>query len=286
MRAALILLAACAALSACGSGKKHGAAAGGGSGDLIPSCYADAGLDANRPPSAQALFVVIDQTTGLDDRLRATVAKAAKALVARRGDVALYTFSAIDRTHYPTLVASGTVETPVASGDRASLSVKRLERLDKCLGQQLDFAQTAFATRLAAATGDATAQYSHSAIQTGLTQISQAVARSHAPTKIVLLVSDMLEHSDITSFYDHHKLRLIDPAAELARSKQAGAIGDFGGARVIVVGAGLLAADAGQDAERATPALRALHDFWTVWFAASNAKLTDYGEPDLVNPIE
>lgn len=272
------------ALHGCGSDTGQGGATT-AAGDLVPSCYADAGLEDSRPPSTQGLFVVIDQTTGLDDKLRDTVRKAVRSLIGKRGDVAIYTFSALDRDHYPTQVAGGSVESPVAEAVRPSLPVRRLKKLDDCLGQQLDFAQTQFADKLDAATGNATTQFSHSAIERGLAQISEAVRKSGARDKVVLLVSDMLEHSDVTSFYKQHKLRLIDPSAELDRSRQAGTLGDFGDARIIVVGAGSIPADSAADASRDTPALAALHKFWEGWFAASHAKLTDYGEPDLIAPI-
>ncbi|HEX4695770.1 hypothetical protein [Sphingomonas sp.] len=271
-------------LDACGTGKGNSSSAV-GAGDLVPSCYADAGLDDSRPPATHALFVVIDQTTGLDDKLRDTVRKTVRSLIGKRGDVAIYTFSALDRDHYPTEVASGLVESPVDNAARPSLPVRRLKKLDDCLGQQLDFAQTQFAGKVDAATGDASAQFSHSAIERGLAQISEAVRKSSARDKIVLLVSDMLEHSDVTSFYKQHQLRLIDPAAELDLSRRAGTLGDFGGARVIVVGAGSIPADSAPDASRNTPALAALHSFWDSWFEASHAHLTDYGEPDLMAPI-
>lgn len=286
MRALLAATAALAtvALSACGPDGGNSSSAT-GAGDLVPSCYASARLEDSRPPATQALFVVVDQTARLDDKLRDTVRKTVRSLIGKRGDVAIYTFSALDRDHYPTQIASGSVESAVPEAARPSLSVRRLKQLDDCLGEQLGFAQTQFADKLDAAIGDASAQFSHSAIERGLAQISEAVRKSSARDKIVLLVSDMLEHSDVTSFYKQHKLRLIDPAAELDRSRQAGTLGNFGGARVIVIGAGSIPADSAADASRDTAALAALHQFWEQWFAASSARLMEYGEPDLMAPI-
>ena len=286
MRVLLVITGALAVitLDSCGSGGGN-TSTGPSAGDLVPSCYADTGLESARPPVTQALFVVIDQTFGLDANLRDTVGKTAELLMGNRGDIALYTFSALDRDHYPTRVASGSVELLVADAARASLPVRRLKKLDDCLGQQLDFARGQFADKLAAATDNASTQFSHSAIERGLAQISEAVRKSSARDKVVLLVSDMLEHSDVTSFYKQHSLRLIAPAAELDRSRRAGTLGDFGNARVIVVGAGSIPTDSAPEASRDTSALAALHTFWDSWFAASHARLTDYGEPDLMAPI-
>lgn len=284
MRRACLAPVVALSLAACGGAHKS-ATTGSNRGDLIPSCYADARLDDARPAPAHAVFVVIDQTTWLDDKIRDTIRRSVTALMQRRGEVAIYTFSANDRDHYPTRIAAGTVEQPVDDGDRASLPAKRLERVDRCLGQQLEFAERAVRDKLDAATGDTTTQYSHSAIENGLTQISEAVRKSTARDKTVLIVSDLIEHSDIASFYQKHALRTIDPATELDRSRTARAIGDFDGARLIVIGAGLLPPEAARDQTRGSQALRALHDFWEQWFAASKAKLTDYGEPDLVNPV-
>ena len=102
---------------------------------------------------------------------------------------------------------------------------------------------------------------------------------------MVILVSDMLEHSTITSFYLNRDIRTIDPEIELARADSATVFGDFGGARVIVIGAGLLPPDVDAGRTRNTATLAALRQFWTEWFRRSKATLSDYGQPDLVDPV-
>lgn len=62
-------------------------------------------------------------------------------------------------------------------------------------------------------------------------------------------------------------------------------IGDFGGARVIVIGAGLLPPDAATDAVRDSVALAGLRKFRGAWFPLWKGSLTNYGQPDLLVAI-
>jgi hypothetical protein len=86
----------------------------------------------------------------------------------------------------------------------------------------------------------ATADLAKSDVFTSLREVSAIVKQSTAPRRIVLIVSDMLENSTISTFYENNRVRKIDSAKEMDVVEQNNAIGDFGGASVYVMGAGLL----------------------------------------------
>lgn len=111
--------------------------------------------------------------------------------------------------------------------------------------------------------------------------------QSKAQHKIVLLVSDMLENSSVTSFYANQAVRQINADKELKLVADNQLYGDFGGARVYVIGAGLLAEDAKhpKGIYRSTQTMQALSKFWTGYFQKSNAELVEFGQPALLNPI-
>lgn len=120
-----------------------------------------------------------------------------------------------------------------------------------------------------------------------LKDISGKVRQSAAQHKVVLLASDMLENSSITSFYAKQAVRQIDLEKELKLVADNQLFGDFGGARVYVIGAGLLAEDSKHQkgAYRSTQTMQALSKFWTRYFKRSNAELIEFGQPALLNPI-
>ena len=183
------------------------------------------------------------------------------------------------------MIASGTLEAPLSEEQRLHLAARKVGQMDACLQQQHAFAVQEAARRVAEATAASASTFTHSEVMGSLRQLSQVVRASPATDRIVILVSDMLEHSDATSFYADRNLRLVDPAQEMAMAERHELLADFGGADVAVVGAGLLSPEAAADAGRTTPELNALRSFWTQWFERSNAELVAWGQPDLVAPI-
>jgi hypothetical protein len=248
-------------------------------------CYEAVQLDAEPPPPERAVFVLVDQTTGLDGGLRETVADNVEKLLGPGTLFSIATFSARNKGRYATILAEGRLQAPPAEELRPDLPVNRLERLDACLVQQSKGMKKEAARQAAEATDVKASTFTHSEILASLTQLSEAVRASEARDKLVILVSDLLEHSPVTTFYSDKELRMLDPAAELEKAKEAGLVGDFGGARIAVVGAGLASAESGAEGIRNTQALAALRRFWERWIEESGGELAQYGEPDLVRPL-
>lgn len=248
------------------------------------NCYEAVELGIDAPKPKRAVFVLVDQTTGLDEGLRGTVAEKLEALLGAGTAFSIATFSARNKGRYATVAAKGELQAPPSEEQRPDLSVPGLQRLDGCLARQAKELKRRAASNLDEATDLQASTFSHSEILASLKQLSEAVRSSDAKEKLVIVVSDLLEHSPATSFYSKQELRRIDSVAELEKAKEADLIGDFGGARIAVVGAGLLSAD-GPDAIRDTEALAALRSFWERWIEESNATLAGYGEPDLVKPL-
>jgi hypothetical protein len=251
----------------------------------LPSCYGQPRIDATAPVPTKAIFVLVDQTTGLDPRLRDRIRTIVDQLLAGGTSFTISTFSAYRENYYATVLRTGTIEADVPVEDRADQSVPALGRLRACLRAQRNRIATILHETLEQATGVPASTFSSSEIMASLSQLSSAVRASPAREKIVLVVSDLLEHSSTTSFYANRNLRLIDPAAEMRHATASRLVGDFAEARLVVVGAGLLppesAPDAGRDAQR----LDALRRFWEEWFRQSRAELIAYGQPDPVVPI-
>lgn len=285
LSAAGALALAGAVLAACGTAPPQG-----GEGEdakkaaYREDCYEAVKLEAEPPAPERAVFVLVDQTTGLDNGLRDTVADNVERLLGPGTAFSIATFSARAKGRYATIQAEGQLQAPPPEELHGDLPVTRLERLNACLAQQAKALKREAARKAAAATKIEASTFTNSEILASLTQLSEAVRASEADEKLVILVSDLLEHSPATTFYASKDLRRIDPAAELEKAREAGLIADFGGARIAVVGAGLLSADR-SDAPRDTAGLAALRSFWERWIEESGGKVEQYGEPDLVRPL-
>lgn len=133
----------------------------------------------------------------------------------------------------------------------------------------------------------ASSDLAKSDIFSALREASTIPRQSLAKDRLLILVSDMLENSAVTSFYANGAVRTINPEQELRKTEQVGLFADFGGARVYVIGAGLVAADtSGKKAVYRDPkTMRLLADFWTGYFGKSSASLAGFGQPELLTPI-
>ena len=252
----------------------------------VSDCYEQAGEDFTQPQTERALFVIVDQSTGLDDHLRETVTENVKRLMQPGTSYAVYTFSAYSKGHYPTPVASGELAAPMPDDERPNLSVRRLNRLDQGLVKEAKRVTSEIDDALVEATGESSSNFANSEILASLKQMSEAIRKSKAKEKLVVVVSDLLEHSSSTSFYRNKQVRPIDPKTELEKAESKGLVADFNGASVAIVGAGLLSPESGADATRDTAALESLHKFWEEWFEASDANVVQYGQPDLITPLQ
>ncbi|HEY2023182.1 MAG TPA: hypothetical protein VGH68_18900, partial [Paraburkholderia sp.] len=156
----------------------------------------------------------------------------------------LFDFSAFSQGHYTEVVTRGVIESPIADKLRDDISERALRSFDACMVGQSNYAKKALLAAVGQVESAATNELAKSDILAALKDISDKVRASSASNKVVLLASDMLENSSLSSFYAHNAVRRIDPEAEMKKAVAAGLIGDFGGARVYVVGAGLLTGDA------------------------------------------
>lgn len=141
------------------------------------------------------------------------------------------------------VLSAGTLEQPIDESLRNSIGMKVLRTFDACMRDQLDYGRLKAATALKTAFAGVSAELAKSDILSALKELSSRVRQSGARDMIVFVLSDMLENSSISSFYANHNVRAIDPSVEIKKVEAAQQFGDFGGARVFVLGAGLVQGD-------------------------------------------
>lgn len=292
-------LLAAMALTACGTGPGGGNgedAAGGmvsneqavaNSGPFV-DCYQQAafGDDVTVPDAERELFVVIDQTTPMPPTLVESLSrKVAEYLAEGPAKITVASFSANTANNFATINFSGESQAGVPQEQRNSLNARKLAQLDGCL-QQMP-AQLAARTdaEMRALLSKDGAGFASSEILGSLTSLSEAVRASESAEKSVLVVSDLLEHSSTTSFYADKKIRDLDVQSELQKAADRQQLGDFGGAKIFVMGAGLLPPDSDTAATRDAAKLFTLKNFWQNWFENSNASLAGFGQPELITSL-
>ena len=270
-------------------GGVSGIAAHAGVANDIPSCYAANKLTPP-PASERELFILVDQTTPLDAGLQNAVRENVGRLMAPGSAFLVGSFSSFGQGRYLEILSAGALEAPIPAKARDDIGVKLLRDFDRCMQDQLGYGQKLGAAALEKAMGGSSPDLARSDVMASLKELSGRVRQSTAREKIVLVVSDMLEHSSVSSFYANRNVRQLDPAKEMKAAEAAQQIGDFSGARIFVLGAGLVqekAAGKNRDSGvyRDPKTLGALKQFWEQYFSRSNAQLVEFGAPALLSPV-
>lgn len=266
------------------------ALAGAGVANDIPSCYAASKISISAPPPEMELFVLIDQTTPLDASLQDAVYENVGRLVRPGNAFVVASFSSFGQGRYLEVITAGTLESPIVEKARGDIGVKLLRNFDACMTGQLDYGRKAAAAALNKALAGGSVELARSDVMASLKELSGRVRQSTARDKLVFIVSDMLEHSSVSSFYTNQNVRTLNPAAEIRKAEDAQQIGDFDNARIFVLGAGLVQNKTGGKRDsgvyRTPQTIGALRQFWEQYFSRSKARLIEFGAPALLTPLK
>jgi len=226
---------------------------------------------------------LIDQTTIIDKKMMKYTYQNMLHFMKNGNKVTIASFSSNSGGKYTDVVYSGELEHLMSKKESYEVSKKLLRKYNTCMKGQHKFAKKKAKKALIGVLKGASKQMPHSDIIKSLTNISKdMIKESKAKEKIVLLVSDMLEHSSITSFYRQGRIKHIDVKKEFDKINKSQYVADFDGAKIYVIGAGVLPKNGYRDAKT----LKNLTDFWEHYFKGTNGELKEIGTPMLLKDIE
>ncbi|WP_323614684.1 hypothetical protein [Pseudomonas putida] len=248
----------------------------------LQSCYTRNGLADIKPSaSGRELVVIIDQTIPMPEDLQRSSWGQIDRFVQPGDRVRLYTFSAFLPGEYQRLVYAGELDMPLQGEVRDDVNMRKLRGLDQCLATQKKAFQAGFGGLFVKGLRDARQDIPKSEIMNTLRRVGEDMSKEQGvQERVVYLISDMLEHSDYTSFYAANQIKQLNVSNELKLAQSKGLYADLQGARVYVSGAGLVT-DAVKHAYRSGKTMDALNDFWAQYLNASNATLEGFGTPSL-----
>lgn len=252
--------------------------------DDIPSCYEFNKLTEYKPEKAKRhLIVIVDQTSQLDDKLKKTVHAQIDQFITAGDQIQIISFSANAGGRYTDIIYNGVFDHLLPSGVRNQIAKTTLNRFDACIAAQAQ-AKDKLHRKLRSAYGETDHNFSNTELVGSLLQVgSSVIASSSSERAVVLIVSDMLENSNITSFYANNSVRKIDPKHELQKVMNSGITGDFGGADIFVIGAGFTGKGMAYSSQLA---LDNLEVFWRDLFSQHNGNLRLFGKPQLLSTIK
>lgn len=248
----------------------------------LQSCYTRNGLADIKPAgTGRELVVIIDQTIPMPEDLQRSSWGQIDRFVQPGDRVRLYTFSAFLPGEYQRLVYAGELDMPLQGEVRDDVNMRKLRGLDQCLATQKKAFQAGFGGLFVKGLREARQDIPKSEIMNTLRRVGEDMGKEQGvQERVVYLISDMLEHSDYTSFYAANQIKQLDVANELKLAQSKGLYADLQGARVYVSGAGLVT-DAVKHAYRSGKTMDALNNFWAQYLNASNATLEGFGTPSL-----
>ncbi len=248
----------------------------------VPSCYKALHIENPDPVPQKELFILVDQTTQLDKKLMIYTYKNMMHFIKNGYAVTIASFSSNANGKYTDVAYSGKLEALLPKEAKYDIAKKKLRKYQSCMNGQYRYAKKKATKALVTTLKGANKKLPHSDILKSLNDIAEHIIKpSPAKKKVVLLVSDMMEHSSITTFYQKGGLKRIDTKKEMAKLKKSGFTADFDNADVYVIGAGMV----GKKGYRDSKTLKALTDFWETYFKESNANLKAIGTPMLLEDI-
>lgn len=253
------------------------------SSNQLPSCYAANKMEMSAPAPQHEVFIMLDETTPLDDNLKSALYSITQSLLKPGVRFSVLSFSAFAQGRYLNHNTGGVLESPLPEKVRPSIGVKVLKNFDACMAGQARYGLDLAFKAEKGVVQNATADLKNSDVIASLNEVARQIKSSTVPKKTLLVVSDMLENSTITSFYAKNAVRRVDPEKELAIVMREKMLGDFGGADIFVMGAGIVS-EAKASVYRDPKTMSALKSFWSEYFSKSNGHLVEFGMPVLLTP--
>jgi hypothetical protein len=191
-------------------------------------------------------------------------------------------FAGLSRTHHAREVMTCDLSPAPPAAVQDEMPMRRVKHLQACLATNAAQARDAVGATITDLQRQAEGQvFRASEIVLALRDLGDRFIRAPAPEKLLIVMSDGAEHSDLMSFYKQRALAAIDPEAALAQVKARGLLPSFKGVRVVMVGIGV----APDTETRKQSVVLAVEAFWRSYFTAAGATSVALGSPNLLGPI-
>lgn len=246
----------------------------------IKSCYESLDMTAPKTEVGE-LFILIDQTTPIDKEMKTFIYANMTNALKNNNKISIATFSSNTNGNYAKVLFSGKADIPLT--DTYDISKKVLRKYESCLDAQEKYTKNKATKALISAIKGIDKDIPKSDIFKSMNELSKSlITKSNSKYKTVLLVSNMMEFSTITSFYTQGTLKNIDTKTEMAKLKQSGYLANFNKANIYVMGAGL----GPENSYRDLVILKSFKTFWEKYFEESNGNLVEFGLPMLLDNVK
>ena len=249
---------------------------------VIPNCYDLVDIEEASPPIKRGLLVVVDNTIELDQALQMESFEKIVRFMGEGDRVVVVSFSAYVNDQYMKVMADARLDRMLSSDAAFTVPKPKLKELRLCLAGQKRSLPRVVGTALEAIYANSSNDLPNTELAATLAKTSREILPTlEARETFLLIVSDMMEHSDITSFYKAGDIRTIDPEAEMRKVEESGVEPVYPGTVAYVIGAGYT----GSRKYRSAKVLRAIEDFWRLYMERAGGRLEAFGTPSMFEDI-
>lgn len=252
-------------------------------------CYVVGRIPAEKQVYVTSTIVVLDETVDFDATQRSHIRDQVASLMAAGNEIRIFSFSAYRDGRYTLPLMEARLTLSLDENARYTMRKDQVRDFDTCQHVALNNAKKQLEKVLEQYFERSTSALANSDILGTLKDVAEAVVPTlRSKTRRLVLISDMLENSKISSFYGPGGVpRTIDAAAELAKVEKEALFADFRGAAVYVIGAGVapLTNKPSGTSYRSQTVMQPLKAFWSQYFERSNGRMIEFGQPLLLAPI-
>ena len=253
-----------------------------GATNLIPSCYDLVDIDQVPPQIDRGLLVVVDNTIELDYALQKESFEKIVRFMGEGDRVVIVSFSAYVEGQYTRIRADARLDRMLSRDAAFTVPKRKLKDLRLCLAGQKRSLARVVGTALEAIYTESSNDLPNTELVATLAKTSREILPTlEAGETYLLIVSDMMEHSDVTSFYTAGNIRTIDPEAEMRKVETSGGEANYPGTVAYVIGAGY----SGTGKYRSAKVMRAVEDFWRLYVERAGGRLATFGTPSMFGDI-
>lgn len=235
------------------------------------------------PELSREVLILIDQTTQFPDDVRRSAVDQVAALADPGTRLSIGTFSAYTESAHSRVIYESVIEPAFPREQRDDAPMRALRAMDQCLEDRRLEETERLRAALERAFSESQPTMRRSDILANIRGFGGRMGESPADDKIFVLLSDMLENSSAISFYANGAMRRIVARSELDKAERAELFADLAGAKVYLIGAGLVPPEV--QSYRSLEEMGALEAFWRGYFERSGAGALEVGKPTLLRPI-
>ena len=245
------------------------------------SCYQQLELEQPEGNLDKALYILVDQTMPLSATMRANLSKLLEQHPRSGELVRIARFAPNTKGQYTDLIFEGELDSKPSEAYLYHLRDEDNHALLSCLKDRDKALKQSFNSALQHSLGIINTTLPKTEILHALKRLSETVLiNDDIDDKTVLIISDGMENSEITTFYRRKTVKKINIETEMSKVVKHNLLADWRGAKLYMFGLGNIR---DQNKHIKPSQLEPLQLFWQNYFSAGGANIKELGTPAILS---